>query len=147
MFHIKNVLLQPNFEILCINFFIMSHPFSMYSIIDWLTSFLLFVPRLEMRKKVKCTEIFWVPTKWIPNPKIVKMVHNDVKINLDSIGSTGTKTQIYVCIYIFVNIDIYTHTHTHTHIYIYIYIYMYIYMYIYIDDKLEIGTSHFQNRL
>ena len=48
----KSVLLQSNFETrskLNINLYIMGHPFSMYTVIDYSTSFLLFALRLEMR--------------------------------------------------------------------------------------------------
>ena len=54
----------------------------MYTIIDSLRSFLLFILHLEIYTKPR-------------NSKIVKMEQNDVEINLDS---TGTKTQL---IYIF----------------------------------------------
>ena len=61
IFQTKKVLLQSNFDTrlkLHIHLYIMGHPFSMSIIIHWLTCFLQFVLRLEIRNRVTFSEIF-----------------------------------------------------------------------------------------
>ena len=61
IFQTKKVLLQSNFDTrlkLHIHLYIMGHPFSMSIIIHWLTRFLQFVLRLEIRNRVTFSEIF-----------------------------------------------------------------------------------------